>query len=355
MNIAKTLLLAAAAVAAAHAHAFLGFGGSSTNKPPKLHVLMQTANDYIEEAQLQELNGDADKAIELYKKALEELDRIADENPERAETSEFAPLRNKMAVCEIQIDAIKLEQVKANERSVAVTDTTELQKKYDEKHGIKRPKSAADEEKAKKEAAEKAKKEAEEKARREAAEKAKREAAEKAKRNAEEASVNAVKTGDAAVSVSGAKAAEALEGHLEDAKDAVAEGKLDDAQKALVAALKISPDNWDARYLMAYVHVARKDYEAADILFTDLIADRPGNVSVLLLHAAALMERGSYAAAQESVAKAIRAKPEYYAGYYNMATLLIEMGASKDTARKYYEKGRSHGGPADPDLERLLK
>ena len=62
MKIKTTLLCIAAALAATQAFAFLGFG-SSTNKPPKLHVLMQTANDYIEEAQVCELNGDGDKAI----------------------------------------------------------------------------------------------------------------------------------------------------------------------------------------------------------------------------------------------------------------------------------------------------
>lgn len=154
MKTAKTAICAIIALAAASSQAFLGFG-SSDKKPPKLHVLMQEANDYIEEAQVCELNGDGDKAIEFYKKALAELDKIVAENPERAETAEFAPLRNKAAVCAIQIDAIKLEQVNANERRVAVTDTTELQKKYDAKMAAKRggaadvPREEVDEERAK--------------------------------------------------------------------------------------------------------------------------------------------------------------------------------------------------------------
>ena len=87
MKTLPTILCAVTVLAASSAQAFLGFGGSSTNKPPKLHVLMQPANDYIEEAQVCELNGDGDKAIEFYKKALEELNKIVDENPERAETA----------------------------------------------------------------------------------------------------------------------------------------------------------------------------------------------------------------------------------------------------------------------------
>ncbi len=333
MKIKTTILFVAATLAAAPLMAFWGFGGSSTNKPPKLHVLMQTANDYIEEAQVCELNGDGDKAIDYYKKALAELDKIVAENPERAETAEFAPLRNKAAVCTIQIDAIKLEQVNANERRVAVTDTTELQKKYDAKHGIKRLKSEKDSaaEDAKKKEEEASKKKAEEEAaRKKAAELAAKEKAER-------------------------ESATTIEGFLEDAKDAIASGKYDAASKSLVAAMKIDPENWDARYLMAYVHVAREDYDAADVLFTDILEDRPDNVSALLLHAASLMARGSYAEAQKSVTKAIKSNPSYYAGYYDMATLLVEMGSSKETAKKYYDIGRSHGGPRDDELEKLLK
>ena len=377
---------------AVQSQAFLGFG-SSKDKPPKLHVLMRTANDYIEEAQVCELNGDGDKAIEFYKKALDELDKIVAEKPERAETAEFAPLRNKAAVCNIQIDAIKLEQINANERRVAVTDTTALQKKYDEKHGIRRlggdkgKTTAAAKEKASKEAEAEAKKKVDEK-QAEAADEAKKtvdekkaDAAAEAKRKADEVQAKSKaaqeaarrkaaelaaekeaakaavrkKTEDGSVAVQGANATESLQGHIEDAKDAISLGKYDDATKALVAALKIDPENWDARYLMAYVNVVKEDYDAADVLFADILADRPDNVSALLLHAAAQMARGAYAAAQTSVTSAIRANPSYYAGYYDMATLLVEMGSSKETARKYYEAGRERGGPKDAELEKLLK
>ena len=344
MKIKTTTICIIATLAAMPSLAFWGFGGSSTNKPPKLHVLMQTANDYIEEAQVYELNGDGDAAIDFYKKAIAELDRIAAENPERAETSEFAPLRNKIAVCEIQIDAIKLEQVNANERRVVVTDTTELQKKYDEKHGIKRLNSEREK------AAESAKKKAEEEA-----VKPKPDGETASKPDEAPKPEPQAKPDEGTVAVRQPTQAESLESHLEDAKDAISTGKYDDATKSLVAALKIDPENWDARYLMAYIHVAREDYDDADVLFTDILRDRPNNVSALLLHAAALMGRGAYSAAQKSVAQAIRANPSYYAGYYDMATLLVEMGSSKETAKKYYEAGRAQGGPRDAELEKLLK
>ena len=58
------------------------------------------------------------------------------ENPDRAETPEFAPLRNKIAACKAAVDTIRFEQVNANIRAVSVTDTTELQRKWNKKHGI---------------------------------------------------------------------------------------------------------------------------------------------------------------------------------------------------------------------------
>ena len=113
-----------------------GHDEDNTNAPPRLHRLLEKANDYIELAEDEALNGNADKAIENYKLALGELDRVEAENPDRAEKPEFAPLRNRRAVCSAAIDSIRFAQVNENERPVAVSDTRELQKRWNRKHGI---------------------------------------------------------------------------------------------------------------------------------------------------------------------------------------------------------------------------
>ena len=125
------------------------FDPDSTNKPPRLHRLLEKANDYIEKAEDESLEGNGDKAIENYRLALSELDRVERENPDRAETPEFAPLRTKRATCQSAIDAIRFAQVNDNERAVSVTDTRELQKKWNKKHGIKTPEDEEEERKAK--------------------------------------------------------------------------------------------------------------------------------------------------------------------------------------------------------------
>jgi len=323
----RIILLMAAVVllVAPSARAFSLFGDddSNTNKPPRLHVLLQPANDLIEQAQMDELNGDPDKAIEHYQKAITELEAIAKKYPERAQTAEFAPLRSKAAVCTTQIDAIRLEQVDVNTRAVAVTDTSSLQTKYDLRHGITNAAGLAVL------------------------------AASATTTASRAASGLPPKTTATAVA---ARASAIARPDVEAAKDLVSQGRFAEASSNLVSALRTAPQDWDARFLMAYVDLARHDYAAADVLFTDLLTDRPNDVSALLLHAAALTATGDYGAAQKALDAVIRANPRYYAGYYDMAFLLIEVNATGDyrVARRYYEIGRAVGGPRDQLLESKL-
>ena len=91
------LLLAVACTLYAQGAWYWPFGSpeDNTNAPPRLHRLLEPANDYIELAQDASLNGDADKAIENYRLALGELDRVESEHPDRAETSELTPFASR--------------------------------------------------------------------------------------------------------------------------------------------------------------------------------------------------------------------------------------------------------------------
>jgi outer membrane biosynthesis protein TonB len=110
----------------------------SPDAKPRLHRLLENANDLIEQAEDAALDGDAEKALELYNSALTNLVDVAAKNPDRVEKPEFAPLRNKIAATSAAIDSIRFAQVNQNIRAVAVTDTTELQKKYDEEQAKKK-------------------------------------------------------------------------------------------------------------------------------------------------------------------------------------------------------------------------
>lgn len=104
-------------------------GGSSV---PRLSELMEPASLLIDEASDLAGDGKVDESVEKYRKALIELDRIERENPERAKTMEFATIRNKRAYVNAAIDTLLLSQVKENAKAVAVSDTTELEKKLAE-------------------------------------------------------------------------------------------------------------------------------------------------------------------------------------------------------------------------------
>ena len=104
---------------------------------PRISELMEPASLLIDEASDLAAEGKTSESVEKYRTALAELDRIEQENPERAKTSEFATLRNKRAYVNAAIDSMLLGQVKSNARVVAVSDTTELEKKLAEERRAK--------------------------------------------------------------------------------------------------------------------------------------------------------------------------------------------------------------------------
>lgn len=254
----------------------------STNAPPRLHRLLQQANDYIELAQDASLEGDADKAIENYRLALAELDRVEAENPDRAASAEFAPLRARRAACNSGLDAIRFAQINDNVRPVAVTDTSALQKKWNAKHGVK------DESEAKPEPPK-------------------------------------------------------------------PEPPKPEAQKPEPPKPAPLPKDWDGRIAQAMEFLRAKDYAGADVLLESMMNERPKDLNAMLLRAAAQAGSKNYYAAQRTLERAMRAHPKSYLPYYNLANLMIQQGDDLETAREYYELGRTVGGPASKDIEAKLK
>ena len=115
------------------------FGSDDTNEDaPRISELMEPATELIDEASDLAGDGKIDESIEKYRKALDELSRIEQENPERAKSAEFATLRNKRAYVNAAIDSMLLSQVKQNAKVVAVSDTAELEKKLAEEREAKK-------------------------------------------------------------------------------------------------------------------------------------------------------------------------------------------------------------------------
>ncbi len=318
-------LLFAFASTSAQAAWYWPFGDDedSPDAPPRLHRLLENANDLIEQAEDASLNGDAEKALELYNSALTNLADVARQNPDRAEKPEFAPLRNKIAATSAAMDSIRFAQVNQNIRAVAVTDTTELQKKYDEeqarKKGLKLPKTERGDRKEAKPSSEKA---------------------------AEKAGGKPTAKEKAPVASTPRASAETEPKRT--------------APKAKGAAAKASPQpsvaGFDDRIQMAIGELQAKDYAAADLLLEDLEKERKNDMNVLILRAAAQSGLKYYLAARRTLEKAMRAHPRSYLPCYNLAHLMFRIkGEGRESARQYYELGRALGGPKDDRLEAKLK
>ena len=303
------VLLCAATAQAAWYWPF-GNDEDSPDRPPRLHRLLENANDLIEQAEDASLDGDAEKALELYNSALTNLVDIANQNPERAETPEFAPLRNKIAATSAAIDSIRFAQVNQNIRAVAVTDTTELQKKYD-------------------------------------AEQAKKKGLDKVLEKKEEPEE---KKADVPAKASVAESVK---------KPAAAPQPSDVSKPAPAPAagpVSASITGFDEKIQLALKELKAKDYAAADLLLEELEKERKGDLNVLILRAAAQNGMKYHLAARRTLEKAMRAHPKSYLPYYNLAYLMFKLeDEGVESARQYYELGRALGGPVDERIESRLK
>jgi tetratricopeptide (TPR) repeat protein len=288
------------ALASLSASAFTWFGlkpdEDAPDAKPRLHRLLEKANDLIEQAQEESFNGNGDKAIELYRDALKELKRVEEENPDRASTPEFAPLRNKAAVCQGAIDAIRFAQVNSNAGTATVTDTSELQKRWNKKHGIKEPEE-----------------------------------------------IKAPKLDNKTPPVTN--------------NVAKAEQKVEKPKEVVKVENKPKPTNgsFAERRKWAYESLKNGNYVDADRELESLMIEHPDDLQTLLLRAAAQAGLGSNYASRSTLERAMRYHPKSHFPYYNLASLILKMDKNDvKSARQYYELGRAVGGPANPSLEKLL-
>jgi len=371
------------------------------SKPLRLHRLLEEANNYIEIAEDEALKGNGETALENYRLALGELDRVERENPGRAETAEFSPLRNKRAACVAAMDAIRFAQVNDNERAVSVTDTRELQKKWNKKHGIKEPEeeqSAAKAKDVQDKTDDTANSEAKAKDSQDLKEKGDKEnkdskepkgdkVAQDNKANQDDQSSKhtpdiadirvaepppkqerpventppkaeeppAVATEAAAPQPSEPKPPETKAPESKQPESKPSEPKPTASRPPAPVAGTPSASDFKYRLKTALAEVRNKDYIAADLLLEDLMQEKPDDLNVLLLKAAAQTGMGSNYAARRTLEKAMRTHPKSYLPYYNLANLVLQMGESVEAARQYYEMGRLVGGPPSAALEKLLK
>ena len=276
------------------------FGSDDSDPKPmrRLSELMEPVSLLIDEASDLAADGKAQESIEKYRAALAELDTIEMENPERAASAEFATLRNKRAYVNAAIDSLLLGQVRANAKSVAVSDTTALEKRLE---------------------------------------------AEKKAKASEKKSADAPKK--PAEPASPAEEAKAKGEPSQEARAVAAK-----PEKKAVKKAPLSP----REQVMADIEAG--NFEAAEVRIEDMLVEKPNNALALNLKAMMESAQGKVKEAENTLDQAIMSNPRSHFAYYNMAGLILQASpGNKRVAKRYYETGRAVGGPVDPQLEEALR
>lgn len=293
------------------------FGSDDEKKPPRMSELMEESSILIDEAFDLAAQGKISEAVEKYKKAYEELEKLEFQYPDRAATSEFSTVRNKKAYVSTSIDSLLLKQASENARAVAVTDTTELEKRYEAEMKAKAAgQPAVDED----------------------------DEPEESKSATKENAPSRHKKAEGVNEAAGAPARNA-------AAASERRGKI-----AKIAAE--NPANRKAKIMLAVEDLKNGEFNAAELTIKELLAEKPNDVTALNLKAAVEAARGDYEKAKSTLHQLIQSNPKDPSGYYNLAKLIIkfEGAAGKTAARRYYDTARKYyGGPEDPKLEELLK
>ena len=259
--------------------------------PRRISELMEPATKLIDDASDLAADGKVDESVEAYRKALMELDRIERENPERAKSSEFATLRNKRAYVNAAIDSMLLGQVKRNAKAVAVSDTTELERKLAEERGEKPKAEVVVEEKSKSEVV-------------------------GVQRNGKNSTARLPTT------TTTEPTAPKPTTKRERAMEAIASGDYATAEALINEMLAAKPNGAMALNLRAAMEMKQGRFDVAEDTLDQAIMSNPRS---------------------------------HFAYYNLAILLLQKDAGNKSVAKRYYETGRAMGGPEDAVLEDLIK
>ena len=282
------------------------FGSDDEEVIPRISELIEPASTNIEAASDFEFDGKFDEAIASYEAALLALDEVEARYPDQMKKPEFTTVKTKRAYVKTRIDTLKFLQVKENSKAVAVSDTTELEKKLaEEKAAAAKAATPAP-----------------------AQEPTPAPAAEKPAPEPEKPAPKKL-----------APAAPAPK-----AKPATAKPAAPAPAKALSRQQRIAKA------------IADGDYAAADADIAETLRTKPNDAAALNLRAMMESAQGKYRDAEHTLDQAIQSNPKSYHAYYNMARLILKAYPdNKDGARRYYETGRAMGGPRNAALEEAVK
>jgi len=135
----------------------------------------------------------------------------------------------------------------------------------------------------------------------------------------------------------------------------VEEGKLDEAENHLKAALALNPDDSYNLSRLGYLKFQQEKYDdALDALGRAAKLD-PQNPEIQNYLGVALSHKGLRVQAETALRKAIQIDPNYAAAQNNLAVIyLSQKPPLLQLARWHYQKALDAGQPRNPDLEKAL-
>jgi tetratricopeptide (TPR) repeat protein len=134
------------------------------------------------------------------------------------------------------------------------------------------------------------------------------------------------------------------------------QGKLDDADKHISAAVAQNPDDAYNLSTLGYLKFRQEKYdEALDALSRAAKLD-PQNPEIQNYLGVTLSHKGLRAQAETALRKAIQLDPNYAAAHNNLAAIYISQTPPLvELARFHYQKALAAGQPRNPDLEKALE
>jgi Tfp pilus assembly protein PilF len=133
------------------------------------------------------------------------------------------------------------------------------------------------------------------------------------------------------------------------------QGRLDDAEKHIQAAVAQSPDDPYNLATLGRLEFLREKYDAAFDALSRAAKLDPRNPEIQNYLGVTLGHKGLRAQAETALRKAIQLDPNYGPAHNNLAVIYIsQMPPLVELARWHYQKALDAGQPHNPDLEKML-
>jgi tetratricopeptide (TPR) repeat protein len=133
------------------------------------------------------------------------------------------------------------------------------------------------------------------------------------------------------------------------------QGKLDDAEKHITAALAQSPNDAYNLSTLGYLKFRQGKYDDALNALSRAAQLDPNNPEIQNYLGVTLSRQGQRQAAETALRRAIMLNPNYAPAHNNLAVIyLSQTPPLPELARWHYQKALAAGQPRNPDLEKML-